>query len=642
MPKQPKSTDNYDASKIRVLEGLEAVRKRPAMYIGSTDKVGLHHLLKEVVDNSVDEAIAGFCDHIQVIFHKDGSLEVQDNGRGIPVDFHKQSGVSALETIMTNLHAGGKFDGGAYKVSGGLHGVGIKCTNALSEWMITTSYKGGFEYAQKYSRGKKTTEVEKIGETKLHGTKHVFKADNEIFDDTRFDFRTVLKICREHAYLTGKLRFTLTDERVGEGTPPKVYEMYFEDGVKSFVKFMNLDEKVVGEPFYTNTEVDDIIVEVALQYNNSLDENVKTYTNNIHNPEGGTHLSGFRAALTKAINEYATKNDMLKGLKENLGGDDVREGLTAVISVKVKEPQFEGQTKIKLNNPEVKGAVQKAVKEALDIYFEEHPKEAKAIIGKAVLASRARAAAKAARDAVVRKGALESAGLPGKLSDCSSKDPKECELFIVEGESAGGSAKEGRDRRTQAVLPLRGKIINAQKYRLDKVLANNEIKDIVTALGIGIGDDLDISKMRYHKVILMNDADVDGSHITTLVLTTFFRSFKPLIEQGYLYVAQPPLFKVELDKKKFYFISEQEKDQFYSQAIKAGKTPRVNRFKGLGEMNADQLKDTTMDPETRVLKQLTIEDAEDAEKTFEMLMGVEVPPRKRFIQTHAKAATLDI
>ncbi|MCA9375215.1 DNA topoisomerase IV subunit B, partial [Candidatus Dojkabacteria bacterium] len=443
-------------------------------------------------------------------------------------------------------------------------------------------------------------------------------------------------------YLTGGLRSTLIDERVTEGASPKVFEMYFEDGVKSFVKYMNLDEKVVGEPFYSNTEVDDIVVEVALQYNNSLDENVKTYTNNIHNPEGGTHLSGFRAALTKAINEYATKNDMLKGLKDNLGGDDVREGLTAIVSVKVRDPQFEGQTKIKLNNPEVKGAVQKAVKESLNIYFEEHPKEAKGIIGKAVLASKARAAAKAARDAVVRKGALESAGLPGKLSDCSSKDPAECELFIVEGDSAGGSAKDGRDRRTQAVLPLRGKIINTQKYRVDRVLANNEIKDIVTALGIGIGDELDLSKMRYHKVILMNDADVDGSHITTLVLTAFFRFFKPLIEQGFVYVAQPPLFKIEVDKKKYYFISEREKDQFYGEIIKAGKTAKVNRFKGLGEMNPDQLRDTTMDPELRVLKQIKIEDAEDSEKTFEMLMGVEVPPRKRFIQTHAKAATLDV
>ncbi|MCB9790670.1 type IIA DNA topoisomerase subunit B [Candidatus Nomurabacteria bacterium] len=642
MPQQPKSNDNYDASKIRVLEGLEAVRKRPAMYIGSTDKAGLHHLLKEVVDNSVDEAIAGFCNHIVVIFHKDGSLEVRDNGRGMPVDTHKQTGVSALETIMTNLHAGGKFDGGAYKVSGGLHGVGIKCTNALSEWMTTTSYKDGFEYIQKYARGKKTTEVEKVGKTSEHGTKHIFKADSEIFPDTEFDFKTVLKICREHAYLTGGLRSTLIDERVTEGASPKVFEMYFEDGVKSFVKYMNLDEKVVGEPFYSNTEVDDIVVEVALQYNNSLDENVKTYTNNIHNPEGGTHLSGFRAALTKAINEYATKNDMLKGLKDNLGGDDVREGLTAIVSVKVRDPQFEGQTKIKLNNPEVKGAVQKAVKESLNIYFEEHPKEAKGIIGKAVLASKARAAAKAARDAVVRKGALESAGLPGKLSDCSSKDPAECELFIVEGDSAGGSAKDGRDRRTQAVLPLRGKIINTQKYRVDRVLANNEIKDIVTALGIGIGDELDLSKMRYHKVILMNDADVDGSHITTLVLTAFFRFFKPLIEQGFVYVAQPPLFKIEVDKKKYYFISEREKDQFYGEIIKAGKTAKVNRFKGLGEMNPDQLRDTTMDPELRVLKQIKIEDAEDSEKTFEMLMGVEVPPRKRFIQTHAKAATLDV
>lgn len=636
-----KPTDNYDSSKIRVLEGLEAVRKRPAMYIGSTDKFGLHHLYKEALDNAVDEAIAGFCDHIWVHVHADGSLEVRDNGRGMPVDMHP-SGVSALEVAMTNLHAGGKFDGGAYKVSGGLHGVGLKCITALSESLDTTVYKDGFEYRQSYSRGKKTTEVEKIGKTKLTGTKHVFRGDKEIFQTVKFEFKELLKRAREHAYLTGGLKISLRDDRTEEGQKPKIFDLYFEQGVKSFVTYMNLDEKVIGDIFYIQNELDNVIVEVALQYNNNLDENVKCYANNIINPEGGTHLSGFRTALTKAINDYAIKADLLKGIKENLSGEDVREGLTAVISVKVPDPQFEGQTKIKLNNPEVKSIVQKVLKDGLDTYFQERPKEARNIIGKAVLAYKAKAAAKAARDAVVRKGALESGGLPGKLADCSSKDPSKSELFLVEGDSAGGSAKQGRNRETQAVLPLRGKVINTQKYRVDRVLANNEIKDIVTALGIGIGDSLDVSKLRYHKLVLMNDADVDGLHITTLVLTMLFRFFRPLIEQGYIYVAQPPLFKVEVGKQKFYFLNEIEKDNFVSQAKAAGKNPTINRFKGLGEMNPEQLWETTMDPKKRVLKRVNIEEAEEAEKVFEMLMGEEVPPRRRFIQSYAKMANLDV
>ncbi|MCA9377009.1 DNA gyrase subunit B, partial [Candidatus Dojkabacteria bacterium] len=556
---QNKQTTKYDASQIQVLEGLEAVRKRPAMYIGSTDVVGLHHLFKEIVDNSVDEAIAGFCDHIWVIVHADGSLEVRDNGRGMPVDMHKQTGVSALETIMTNLHAGGKFGGGAYKVSGGLHGVGMKCTNALSIYMKTTVYKDGYEYYQEYKRGIKQNEVTKVGKTELSGTTHIFKPDDEIFDTTEWDMDMILRQIRAHAFLTGGLRFTIMDERA-EGKA-KVYEFFYEQGVKSFVNYLNLDEKTVGEAFYVQAEDEGNIVEVALQYNNNMDENVKCYANNIINAEGGTHLSGFRAALTLAINDYATSNDLLKGMKANLTGDDVREGLTAVISVKVPNPQFEGQTKMKLNNPDVKSSVQRVVKDALSTWFNEHPKEAKGIIGKAVLANKARAAAKAARDAVVRKGALDGVGLPGKLADCSSRDPSECELFIVEGDSAGGSAKQGRNRNTQAILPLRGKIINTQKYRLDRVLANNEIKDIVTALGVGIGDNLDISKLRYHKIILMSDADVDGLHITTLGLTILFRFFRPLIEQGYVYVAQPPLFKVEIGKEKYYLTNEQEKDK---------------------------------------------------------------------------------
>lgn len=632
----------YDASKIQVLKGLEAVRKRPAMYIGSTDTAGLHHLFTELVDNSVDEAIAGFCTNIKIFLHKDGSLEVQDNGRGMPVDIHPETKVSALETIMTNLHAGGKFGGGAYKVSGGLHGVGMKCTNALSEWMRTTVYKDGKEYIQTYQRGKKDHDVKEVGKTKLHGTKHVFMPDAEIFkEDLTFDYGFILKKCRAHAYLTKGLRFTITDYRVEEGEEPKVFELYFEDGVKSYVQYLNLDEKSIGETFYVEGEEDEVIVETAIQYNAGIDEVVRCYTNNIVNPEGGTHLSGFRSALTMAVNSYANNNEMLKGVKGNLSGDDIREGLTAVISVKVADPQFEGQTKIKLNNPEVKGAVQKVVKDALETFFNEHPGEAKNIIGKAVLANKARAAAKAARDAVVRKGALESGGLPGKLADCSSKVAEECEIFIVEGDSAGGSAKQGRDRETQAVLPLRGKIINAQKYRLDRVLGNNEIKDMVTALGVGISEEINPSKLRYHKIIIMSDADVDGHHINTLVLTTLFRLFRPLIEQGYVYVAQPPLFKVELGKQKYYFISDKEKDEYMAKAQASGKKPHVSRFKGLGEMNPDQLFDTTMDPKLRVLKQVNIVDMEEAEKAFDLLMGEDVPPRKRFIQNYSKRAHLD-
>lgn len=638
-----KTTEKYDSSDIRVLEGLEAVRKRPAMYIGSTDDTGLHHLFTEILDNSVDEAIAGHCSHIWVTLKKDGSLEIRDNGRGIPVDKHPQTGVSTLETVMTNLHAGGKFEKGAYKVSGGLHGVGMKCTNALSEWMTTRVFKDGKIYEQKYERGDVMTEVVEVGKTKLQGTQHNFKADSQIFKaNTVFSFKTMLTKARQHAYLTAGLMFTLRNEMVEKGKKPQTYQLYFEDGIKSYVKFMNVTEKSVGDTFYMNSEDKDVIVEVAVQYSESLEEKVKCYTNNIINPEGGTHLAGFRTALTSAINNYAETEDLLRGVKGKLGGDDVREGLTAVISVKVPDPQFEGQTKIKLNNPEVKSIVQKLVRDELTTHFKEHPKAAKLIIGKAVLAAKARAAAKAAREAVIRKGALEGASLPGKLADCSSKNPEECELFIVEGDSAGGSAKQGRNRHTQAILPLRGKIINSYKYRVDKVLANNEFKDIVTALGIGIGDSLNLENLRYHKIIIMSDADVDGLHITDLVLTLLYRFFKPLIQQGYVYVAQPPLFKAEVGKEKYYLVSDKEKEEFEAQAKAKGRKVIVNRFKGLGEMNADQLAETTMEPDKRVLKRVTIDDAEHADQTFEMLMGVEVPPRRRFIQRYAKQATLDV
>jgi DNA gyrase subunit B len=631
---------DYGASNIQVLKGLEAVRRRPAMYIGSTDIHGLHHIFTEILDNSVDEAIAGYCDHIWVTLNQDGSLTVKDNGRGIPVDTHPETKVSTLETVMTNLHAGGKFEQGAYKVSGGLHGVGMKCTNALSEWMITTVRRDGGVYQQKYERGAPTAPVEKIGDSEETGTEHTFMPDDQIFSTTEFDFETIVKKCRQHAYLTAGLRISVINDTEGQY---EQYDLYFEDGIKSYVQFLNLDEKVIGnEPFYMNKQEDDVIVEVSMQYTDGMDEDVRCYTNNIINPEGGTHLAGFRTAITSALNTYAQKAELLKGLSGTLSGDDVREGLTAVVSVKVPSPQFEGQTKIKLNNPEVKSIVGKVVRDELLTFLTENPLIAKEIIGKAVLANKAKAAAKAARDAVIRKSALETTTLPGKLADCTSRDPVECELFIVEGNSAGGSAKQGRDRHTQAILPLRGKIINTHKYRVDRVLENSEFNDITTALGVGIGDTFDISKLRYHKIIIMSDADVDGLHITTLVLTLFFRFFRPLIEQGYVYVAQPPLHKVEIGKKKYYFLNDEEKNEFVTKAKAEGKVPVSNRFKGLGEMNPEQLRETTMDAEKRVLKKVHIEDAEEAEKTFEMLMGNEVPPRRRFIQTHARKATLDI
>lgn len=636
-------TSTYGASNIQVLEGLEAVRKRPAMYIGSTGRLGLHHIFTEILDNSVDEAIAGYCDHIWVTLNKDGSCSVQDNGRGIPIEKHPQTKVSTLETVMTNLHAGGKFDQGAYKVSGGLHGVGMKCTNALSERMETIVKRDGGEYMQEYKKGIPQYPVKKVGDTKETGTRHTFKPDPDIFDTTAWDFKEILNKCRQHAYLTAGLWFTIKDERIEEGEEPKIFELYFEDGIKSYVQFLNIDEKILAdEPFYMNKSDQDVWVEVAIQYTDGMDENVMCYTNNIINPEGGTHLSGFRMALTGAVNTYAQDNEMLKGVKTTLSGDDVREGLTAVVSVKVTDPQFEGQTKIKLNNREVRGIVTSLLRDELLTYFNENPDIAKEIIGKAVLAHRAKVAAKAARDAVVRKSALENSTLPGKLADCISNDPSECELYIVEGDSAGGSAKQGRDRHTQAVLPLRGKIINTHKYRVDRVLNNNEFNNITTALGVGIGDSLDIQNLRYHKIIIMSDADVDGLHITTLVLTLLFRFFRPLIEQGYVYVAQPPLFKVEIGKNKQYFINEKAKDTYVIKAKSAGKNPVVNRFKGLGEMDPEQLWDTTMSPENRVLKRVKIEDAQEAEHVFEMLMGSEVPPRRRFIQKYANQAILDV
>ncbi len=642
------TTEKYDASQIQVLKGLEAVRMRPAMYIGSTDVKGLHHIVYEVIDNSIDEAIAGFCNEVDINIHKDGSISVEDNGRGIPIDKHPDTGKSTLETVMTNLHAGGKFQKGAYKTSAGLHGVGVKTTNALSEWMETEVYKEGKTYKQKYEKGKAVSEVKMVGKTdKQHGTRHTFKPDPEIFSTTVFDLNTLLKRCRQQAYLMGGVLFRISDER-----PEKeiIHNLYFEGGLKSYVKSLTLDENSISSVFYTKRTEGEVVVEAALQYTEAIKDNVLAFTNNIQNTEGGTHVVGLKIAITKALNNYMTKlgNDKSSKSAKNsktvqLTGEDVREGLTAIVSVKVSNPQFEGQTKMKLNNPEVQGIVQKVVREALEQHLNENPKDGKNIIEKAILSFRARSAAKAAREAIIRKGALEGAALPGKLSDCSSKNPEESEIYIVEGDSAGGSAKQGRDRFTQAVLPLTGKPMNSEKYRIDRVLKNEKLVDFVTALGCGIGEAFDESRLRYHKIILMNDADVDGAHITTLVLTFLFRHIPELIEKGYIYVAQPPLYRVTLGKEKMYLMGDKDKEDFVHKLEDAGKTvPQISRFKGLGEMMPVELWETTMDPKGRVLKKITIEDAEEADKIFDMLMGTEVPPRRRFIQSHARTANLDV
>lgn len=641
-------TDVYDASKIQLLKGLEAVRKRPAMYIGSTDSKGLHHIVYEAIDNAIDEAIVGYCSNIYLSINKDGSLTIRDDGRGIPVDTHPATGKSTLETVLTNLHAGGKFEKGAYKVSGGLHGVGVKCTNALSKWMESEVYKDGKIYKQRYEKGKAVSELKVVGDTKIKtGTQHTFLPDDTIFTTTEFKFETLIKRSRQQAFLTGGVRFKLEDKR---GRKTKTHNLYFEGGIKSYVRALNASKESVSNVFYVNRTEDDVLVEVSLQYNDSIKDNVLAFTNNIENTEGGTHLTGFKIAITKSLNNYLSSlnsngngNGKGKDKKLTLTGDDVREGLTAVISVKVPDPQFEGQTKMKLNNPEVQGIVMKVVREGLEQHLNENPDDAKRIIEKATLAYRARTAAKAAREAVIRKGALDSAALPGKLADCSSKNPEDCEIYIVEGDSAGGSAKQGRDRHTQAVLPLSGKPINSEKYRIDRVLKNEKLAEMVTALGCGIGESLDLSKLRYHRVILMNDADVDGSHITTLVLTFLYRHMPELIKEGYVYVAQSPLFRAKIGKEKFYLVDEDARKKFIKELEKEGKdVPDISRFKGLGEMNPEELWETTMNPETRVLKKIIIEDAEDADNTFEMLMGTEVPPRRRFIQTHAKAANLDV
>jgi DNA gyrase subunit B len=631
---EKKST--YSAESIQVLEGLSAVRKRPGMYIGTTDTAGLHHLIWEVVDNAIDEAMAGYCKNIKVVIHSDGSLSCEDDGRGIPVDTHSKTGKSALETVLTILHAGGKFGGGGYKVSGGLHGVGVSVVNALSVLLRAEVYRDGKIYQQEYERGVAKSDIKVVGESKQTGTKITFKPDSEIFEHTDFDFNIIINRLRQQAYLTKGINITLIDERVDDK-----YRFYFEGGIKSYVQHLNQNKEAIGGVVYIEKEADEGMIEIALQYTQTFQEQIFTFANNIHTIEGGMHLTGFRSALTRTINNYARKNELLKEKEDNLTADDVREGLTAVISVKLGDPQFEGQTKSKLGNAEMRTAVETVFGDAFNMFMEENPSEGRMIFSKCALAARARMAARAARDTVIRKGALEGMTLPGKLADCSSKDAADSELFIVEGESAGGSAKMGRNREFQAILPLKGKILNVEQARLDKILSNQEIKNLIIALGIGIGEIMDVTKLRYHKVIIMTDADVDGAHIRTLLLTFFYRYMKVIIENGYLYVAQPPLYKFGTGKKIEYAYLEEQKDAILERSPDLAK--HLQRYKGLGEMNPEQLWETTMDPEARLMYKITIDDAEEADRTFDMLMGAEVAPRKKFIQAHAKKVqNLDI
>ncbi len=639
--KNQDSTNSYDASKITVLEGLEAVRKRPGMYIGGTGLDGLYQLFKEITDNSIDEALGGFADLIRIILTSDGAMSIEDNGRGIPIDIHPKTGKTALETVLTLLHAGGKFGDGGYKVSGGLHGVGLTVTNALSEKTIVEVFKNGKEYRIGLERGAVTEPFKVVGKTDKTGTRVTFIPDKQIFEITEWDFRRIITRIRQKAFLVGGLRFILRDERMEE---PHDFEIYFEGGLKSYVKNLVMGKKLIGEVFHVKKQHESTEVEVGFAYTDSIDNDITAFANLVINPEGGTHLTGFKTALTKTINDFARKNEFLKEKEENLTGEDVLEGLTAIISVKIEDPQFEGQTKIKLNNTEVAGHVRTVLNDGLTQWLEENPKVAKIIIEKCILSLKARKAAKAARESVVRKSILDGAGLPGKLADCTSRNPEISELFLVEGDSAGGSAKQGRDRNTQAVFPLRGKPINTEKNRIDKVLANEILKQLVQALGCGIGVMLDVSKLRYHKVIILADADVDGSHIQTLLLTFFFRQFRELINRGYIYLAQPPLYRVTVGKSDYHYVKDDaEKDKLIKELTKKNKkVSSVQRFKGLGEMNADQLLETTLDRNNRILRKVSIDDAESADKTFQMLMGAEVAPRKRFIQMHAKAAEIDI
>ena len=637
-----KKETSYTAKDIYVLEGLEPVRKRPGMYIGSTGVDGLHHLIWEVVDNSIDEAMAGYAKNIEVALLPDNKVKVIDDGRGIPVEMHKQTKKSALETVMTTLHAGGKFGGKSYKVSGGLHGVGVSVVNALSRWLKAEVCRDGYLWAQEYERGVAKTKVKKNGTCKKTGTTITFDPDPEVFKEIKYDSKRILEHLREQTYLTRGVRIVFRDEREKISTS---YVFYFEGGIISFVKFLVNGEKPIHDNiFYASKNIDNILVEAAFQYTEDIQPEELSFANNIHTGEGGMHLTGFRTALTRTLNDYARKNGYLKESEENLTGDDVREGLSVVLSVKLSEPQFEGQTKARLGNPEARTAVEVVIGETLSEWLEKNPVDARKILGKTILASKARKAAKAARETVLRKGILEGLALPGKLADCSSNNPAESEIFIVEGDSAGGSAKQGRDRKFQAILPLRGKILNVEKARIDKILAFKEIRALVIALGTAIAEEFDISKLRYHRVIIMTDADVDSAHIRTLLLTLFFRYFPELINQGHIYIAQPPLYKISSGKRAEYVYTEEDKEEIL-RTFKKDKilNPNIQRYKGLGEMNPGQLWETTMDPENRSMKQVMVEDAEKADKIFDILMGDEVAPRKRFIQTHAKAVkNLDI
>ena len=632
---------SYSAKDIYVLEGLDPVRKRPGMYIGSTGPQGLHHLVYEVVDNCLDEALGGFCNKIEVYLLPDNTVKVTDNGRGIPVDMHEKTKRSALETIMTTLHAGGKFGGDAYKISGGLHGVGISVVCALSKNMKAEVCKDGGKYVQEYKQGKPVAAVKKIADCKKSGTTITFEADPEIFKEIVFDRKKLLSHFRQQAYLTKGIRIDFYDQRDKENSME--YHFYFEGGIVSYLKYMNKGTKVVhSNPFYGAGEKEGVAVEASFQYSDDYEIKEESFTNNIFTIEGGTHLTGFKAALTRLINDYARKGGFLKESEPNLSGDDIREGLTAVVSVKIREPQFEGQTKTKLGTPEGRTATEAVVSEALQDYLERYPQDTKIIIEKAVLSFKARKAAKAAKETILRKGVLDGMSLPGKLSDCTSRKPEESEIYIVEGESAGGSSRQARNRKNQAILPLKGKILNIERVRLDKMLASEEVKNLIIALGTAIADDFDIEKLRYHRIIIMCDADSDGNHIKTLLMTLFFRHFRPIIDRGYLYLAQPPLYKIQIGKEAKYVYSDEDKEAILK-GLKDNTKYSIQRYKGLGEMNPEQLWETTMDPERRILLRVTIDDAIEADRTLDMLMGKEVAPRKRFIQTSAKSVkNLDV
>ncbi len=641
----------YSADQIQVLEGLEPVRKRPGMYIGGTGVEGLHHLVWEIIDNGIDEALAGHATEVSVQILADGGLTVIDNGRGIPTDIHPKTGKSTVETVLTVLHAGGKFGGGGYKVSGGLHGVGVSVVNALSKRLIVKVYLDGKIFEQEYADGAPQSDLKVVGKTDQRGTEITFYPDEKIFETVEFNYETILDRLRHAAYLTKGIKTSVRDERTN-----KSYGFYFEGGIQSYVKHLNFGKEAVDDDvFYVDRQVDEVQVEIALQYTDAYTDTVKAFANNVFNPDGGTHMTGFRAALTRVINEYARKTGLIKEKEENLSGEDTREGLTSVILVKLPDPQFEGQTKNKLGNPEVRGYVEQVLAEYLNYYLEEHPGIARKIVGKALLAARARKAARAARENIIRKGVLEGASMPGKLADCSNKDPKESELYLVEGDSAGGSAKSGRDSKSQAILPLRGKVLNVERARLDKMLGNNEILSLIKAMGVGIEDSFSMTGLRYDRIIIMTDADVDGSHISTLLLTFFFRFMKPVIDGGHLYLAKPPLFElVKPGRKTSVFIyDEEELEKVLAETIEKRKKEGLKvdlrddrykqagfleqkRYKGLGEMDADQLFETTMNPEQRVLVQVRVDDAEKADAIFSKLMGTEVELRKNFIQTHAK------